>query len=388
MGKKAPATPAAPDPVTTAAAQTQTNKDTAYWNAVLNNVNQVTPYGNLTFKQSGGGPQYDYTGYQKALDTYNASGANTGATIAAPTIGSVRQTGNQVTGYRLSNGQFVDAGNNPNLKVGDKYGADTVGAPGTGAPTLDQFKTGDTPPQFTSTVDLSPEQQALYNSQVAQQQDLSNLGTKQIARIQENANTPFGYGGIGNEVKAEDVATAQARAEEALLSRLNPQFGRDEEALRTRLINQGIGQGSEAYNREFEQFGQTKNDARQQAILAATSYGGDLQNQALARRNQAIQEYTTQRNAPLNEYIGFTSGTQVQNPQFQNVNYQGASPVDYGSLVNNKYQSDINARNAKVASQNANLSALGSLAGAGLSFGLGTTAAGGKSLFGMPLWKP
>lgn len=362
MGKKSPQAPAAPDPVATAAAQTQQNKDTAYWNAVLNNVNQITPYGTLTYKQTGGGQQYDQAAYDKALAAYNAGGVGTQKKIS-----SVLYSGKQLRGYRLDDGTIVDDTTN-RFNVGDAY---SIGGSRGAAPKLEDYKLEETPPEFTSTVALSPEQQALYNSQVQQQQQLMDLGGRQISRIQESANAPFSFAGVGNEVRAEDVLQAQRSAEEALMSRMNPQFARDEEALRTRLINQGIAQGSEAYNREMEQFGQAKNDARTQAILNAQRFGGTAQEQALQRRNQAIQEYTTQRNAPLNEYIGFTSGTQVQNPQFQSTGYQGAAPVDYAGLVNNKYAADMNAYNAKVASRNANMGALGSLAGTALSAGMG-----------------
>jgi hypothetical protein len=296
LGKSSPKSPPAPDPVATAAAQTASNKETAYWNAVLNNVNQFTPYGNITYQQEGDG-------------VYNP----------------------------------------------------------------------DKPPQFTSTITLSPEQQAIYDTMVSQDRQLQNLGGQQISRIEQAVNQPYSFDGIGNEVREADVLQAQKNAEEAIMSRLTPQFGRDEEAMRTRLINQGITQGSEAYNREMEGFGQTKNDARIQALLAANQYGGDLQNQTLQRRNQGIQEYTTQRTAPLNEYIGFTSGTQVQNPQFQNISYGGAAPVDYAGLVNNKYQADMANYNARVAGRNSAIGGIFGLGGSLLS--AGGTAGGFGNLF-------
>lgn len=52
---KSPKMPAAPDPVATAAAQTQSNKDTANYTQGLNMVNQVTPYGNLTYSGTNNG---------------------------------------------------------------------------------------------------------------------------------------------------------------------------------------------------------------------------------------------------------------------------------------------------------------------------------------------
>lgn len=284
IGKKSPKAPAAPDPAATAAAQTASNKETAYWNALLNNVNQNTPYGSISYSDPSGGV-YD-----------------------------------------------------PNKA-----------------------------PQFSSTITLSPEQQALYDTQTRSEQGLASLGEEQLGRIRQSVSTPYGYGGLPDAFTAEDATTASQRGEEALMARLNPQFARDEESLRTRLINQGIGQGSEAYNREMERFSQTQNDARTQAILQGANYGGTLQQQALQRRNQGISEYDAQRNAPLNEYIGLTSGVQVQNPQFSSQSYQGAAPVDYAGLVNNQYQAQLGQYNSKVAGNNATQSALFGLGGSALA---------------------
>jgi hypothetical protein len=283
--KKTPKAPAAPDPAVTAAAQSATNKETAYWNAMLNNVNQYTPYGNIEYTQTGDG-------------------------------------------------------------------------------TYDPTK----PPQFSSKITLNPEQQAIIDSQTRSEGALANLGEQQLGRISQNANTPFSFSGLPDAFTSEDAQTASRRGEEALMSRLEPRFAQDEERLRTRLLNQGIGQGSEAYRREFDQFGQTQNDARMQAILQGANYGGALQDQSLQRRNQGINEYTTQRNAPLNEYIGLTSGVQVQNPSFQNINYGGINPVDYAGLVNQQYQSKLGQYNQKVAGNNATQSGLFSLAGTAAGF--------------------
>lgn len=68
MGK--PSAPAAPDPKETAAASTGTNIGTAIANSWMNNVDQVTPDGSLT---------YETTGYQSYTDPY------TGQTYQIPT---------------------------------------------------------------------------------------------------------------------------------------------------------------------------------------------------------------------------------------------------------------------------------------------------------------
>jgi hypothetical protein len=48
-------TPAAPNPYQTAAAQTQSNEQTAQYQQSLNNVNQITPYGSVNYAQTGTG---------------------------------------------------------------------------------------------------------------------------------------------------------------------------------------------------------------------------------------------------------------------------------------------------------------------------------------------
>lgn len=57
--------PDPPDPNVTAQAQTESNQQTAITQALLNNINQVTPFGNLTFDQIGtfedGTPQFQAT---------------------------------------------------------------------------------------------------------------------------------------------------------------------------------------------------------------------------------------------------------------------------------------------------------------------------------------
>lgn len=53
MAKSSPSPPPAPDPVATANAQTQSNLSTAEAQAALNHVNQNTPYGSVSYSQTG-----------------------------------------------------------------------------------------------------------------------------------------------------------------------------------------------------------------------------------------------------------------------------------------------------------------------------------------------
>jgi hypothetical protein len=53
MGKKTPKAPTPPNPAVVAAAQTKSNQETARTEAALNRVNQVTPWGNVTYQDLG-----------------------------------------------------------------------------------------------------------------------------------------------------------------------------------------------------------------------------------------------------------------------------------------------------------------------------------------------
>lgn len=93
--------PDPPNPYTTAAAQTQSNKDTAGYNAALNRTNTVTPYGTSTYTQNGtdatGAPLYTNTinltpQAQSQLDTQ----LNQNDAIAKLGLGLTDQIGNSI----------------------------------------------------------------------------------------------------------------------------------------------------------------------------------------------------------------------------------------------------------------------------------------------------
>ena len=74
----------------------------------------------------------------------------------------------------------------------------------------------------------------------------------------------------------------------ALRSRQDESFAQDRQALETDLRNKGIGQGSEAWRRAFDDFGEQINDARLQADLAGTADARSAYDQYL-RQQGAIE---------------------------------------------------------------------------------------------------
>lgn len=197
-------------------------------------------------------------------------------------------------------------------------------------------------PTFTETTSLSPQQQALYDLNNKTQQNLGQIGVDQSAKI---------GGLLGTNVNLNNEAT-EARLMDLGSKRLDPMFSRNEDALRTRLINQGIQPGSAAWRAEMDQFSQGKNDAYNQLLLSG--------------RGQAVQEALTERNQPINEITALLSGSQVSQPQFTGVNMPTIPTTDVAGIINTNYQQRQQNAQMETQQQNALLGGLFGLGAAGL----------------------
>lgn len=258
MGK--PDAPAPPDPIETARAQTGTNVSTAIANNAMSNVNQVTPYGNLTYEQIG---EYTWTD---------------------PT-------------------------------TGDTYSA----------------------PRTQATTTLNPMQQHTLSQTQLAQGHLANTAVDQAQFLESYLGNTDAFTDQIDE-KLYDLGS----------KRLEPRFERQEADLRTRLANQGIAPGSEAYNREIELMTEGKNDAYNQLLLTG--------------RGAAMDEV----NAPLNRIIGLLSGSQVQSPNVQIAQQSRMPTTDVAGLINQNYNQQLGAWQTDVANRQNLMGGLFGLGSAGI----------------------
>ncbi|MEN5063563.1 tail fiber domain-containing protein [Achromobacter aegrifaciens] len=320
-----------------------------------------------------------------------------------------------------------------------------AGAGGSGAvmPNAQDFYSG--ADNWTQTVNLSPEMQALFDQQMKLSQGLAGAQDAALGRVNQMMGTGFdtsslpGAGqalnmgslpGMGQALDVNslpgagfvyDPNMATNTATQAILSRVNPELDRQQEALRNQLTNQGIAQGSAAWNNAMSSFGQQRNDAVTQAGLQGINLGmqqqgltynqqtqnramaaalqgqqfaqqnglrtqeAGLQNQQFSQANQArqqaLQEQAYLRSLPLNELNALRSGSQVQMPEFPGYSQQATtSGPDYTGAAQNTYQSQLGASNAQNASNSGMMGGLFGLAGTGLGAYFGGT--GGAMLGG------
>jgi len=274
-GKGGGSAPAAPDPAATAAAQGQANKEAVRESAKVNQINQVGPYGNVT-----------YTG----------------------DIGS---------------------------------------------------------PDRTQTTTLNPTAQAVLDGQQNVSRSLTDFAQEYVPRVAEGLETPFNTADVGQAPVANDAE--RQRIEDGLMDRLNPRFEKDEAALQTRLANQGIGVGSEAYSDAYDDFNQAKTDARLSVIdRAGSEYARDYGLKQSAY-NQNLSDALLNRTQGLNEVSALVQGAPALQspPNVSPAQYQIA-PGDFQGAAALKYQGDLNAYNQRVGGAQ---SSMGGLFGLGSALG-------------------
>lgn len=184
--------------------------------------------------------------------------------------------------------------------------------------------------------------------------DTSNVDTTlgNLTSWASNASQNLGdqFGNYTFNVEASDAArqAAQDAVYNQYMERLQPQFQQQTDDLQTRLVNQGLGVGTEAYQRAMSDLLQEQNKATNQAayqsVLAGqNAYTQDLQNQIAAGSfgNQAQQAYINQLLSALtgsasgyeNQQNIFSVGTGKSNLQYQKDKANAASKSRFGSSL-------------------------------------------------------
>lgn len=273
MGKSSGSAPTPPNPERTAAAQAAANREAVRESALVNQINQVTPFGSLTY---------------------------TGA------VGS---------------------------------------------------------PDRTATTTLAPAQQQMLDYSNQAGIGFGQLANQQLSAVSDRLASPLDFGSFGAVPQANEQ-TRQATAA-AMMDRLNPQFDRDLNALETRLANQGIGYGSQAYSAAMDDFNRSRNDARLAVDAQAGNEMARMLGMQLQSRNQGLTETVQQRQIPLNELAAMLSGSQVQSPQFMNTGGYQVAPADIMGATYANYNGALNNYNMQQQQNASNMQGLFGLLGAG-----------------------
>lgn len=134
------------------------------------------------------------------------------------------------------------------------------------------------------------------------QQGLQGQAAQAMAQPFSLSGLPEVQSGDGARQQAFNAAYGQAE------SRLNPMWQQREDATRTRLLQQGLDPGSEAFQREMGSLGQQRNDAYTSALNSAqgqaTAAGDSVFRNSLMGRQQALSDALRQRGQAFGELQG------------------------------------------------------------------------------------
>src|SRR5690625_310697 len=378
--------PAPPDYVAAAKATAQGDLDLAKYQTQANRINQYTPWGNVTYTND---RQFDQQAYDAAMAAYNRQVQQQ---QSAPSGWSYVRPNHGYGESDMGIGRLMPvSGGGLGGGLGGLMGSQSTPT----MPDPKDFYTGGD--NWEQHVQLAPELQAMLEQEWAIQQGLVDPQNAALARVQEMMAAGFdpsalpeggtAFAPSGEILPTYDPNLQTNNATELLMGRINPQLDRQREALRAQLANQGIAQGSPAYNQAMLEFGQQANDAHNQAALQGIGLGMQQQglqfSQGLANRQltaaeqaqqfgqseqarqRALTEAAYLRSLPMQELGMLMGGNQVQMPQFPGYAQQGqvAGP-DLLGAAGAQHQGNIGKWNANQAQRQQSMQGWGGLGGA------------------------
>jgi hypothetical protein len=213
-------------------------------------------------------------------------------------------------------------------------------------------------PTWTATTSLSPDQQQLYNYDIATSKGLGELQTKGLGYVGSMLDKPFTTQNL-----AQFGIKGGENYEDAIMRRLQPTIAAETKSFDAQMANQGIPVGSEAYMNAKRVFDARQNDKLTSAITGGFDVGSRM-------RQQQFGEQAYMRNEPINTLNAVRSGSQVTGPSgyFVNAPQQATtSGADYLSAAGMTGNANIAAANAENAQRNAMIQGL---------FSIGSTMAG------------
>lgn len=290
-------------------------------------VNQFSPYGSQTWQRNS---SFDEAGYNEALKNYE--NRNSLYYAANP---DVKAAGMDAGAHWAKYGQHEN-------RQGAYFDA----------PDKDKF----TRNTWDYKVNLSPDQQKLFDANTGAQLQLSQLLGGLAGRTTDSLGKPLNLSGVPKLAtdpfqfygKGADAAYSQATRY------LKPQLEQQQQGMEARLAEQGFVPGTPAYARAMTDFQTSQNNAFGDARDRATQFGAQWGSTAFGNQNnartQGIAELLMQRQLPLNELNALRSGTQAQMPnnpaQYSTPNF---NPVDIAGLTGQQYQNDLAQYNANQA---------------------------------------
>ena len=206
---------------------------------------------------------------------------------------------------------------------------------------------------YTATQTLSPEQQKIYEQESQLNEGLMSTANKGLDYANEVLSKP----GVDTSKLPSYGINPGETYSDAIMRRLAPQIAQESEMSDAQLANQGIAQGTQAYENAKRQLAMSQNDRQLAAITGGMNVG-------LGANQQAFQQEAYNQMQPINVINALRTGSQVQNPSYastpQQANTAGADILGATQAGYNAELANVNAQNAASGGFMSGLMGLGS----------------------------
>lgn len=253
MGKPSP--PPAPDYVGAAKEQGTANVNSAIATNYMNQANQIGPNGSLT---------YDYN-YDKAYTL--PDGTKIPQATATTTLSPDQQ-------------KLLDQNNGLAIQLNDVAGRGINYVDQAANTPIDQSAL----PGRGSLPAVRPMQGGVDGT------------TYQTSIPQQNMQSSYDFSKLGAMPSSDSFTADRDRITQAYMQRMQPLMDQQRDQTYTKLANQGINRGSEAYNWDNDMLGRQENDMRIAALLAGDQTQQNYYNNAMGIRQQGANESMAQGN--------------------------------------------------------------------------------------------
>ena len=184
---------------------------------------------------------------------------------------------------------------------------------------------------YTATQTLAPGQQDILDRQTQLSSGL--LGTAQQGL--DYASGLMSKPGVDMSKLPSYGINPGETYSDAIMRRLQPQIAQQSEMSDAQLANQGIAQGTEAYNNAKRQLTQQQND-----LLTSAQIQG--MNTGLSANQQAFQQEGYNQMQPINVINALRTGSQVSGPSYVNTpNQANTAGPDLLGATNAQYQNQL-----------------------------------------------
>jgi hypothetical protein len=267
--------------------------------------------------------------------------------------------------------------------------------------------TGQNVTRWVQNQDVSPELKNALSQQFALTGQKTDLASGQMDRVAQDLSQPFDWQNLpetGSPLQTrnisptttgfnpEDFAKQRDDYTQAAWQQMQPEHQRQEEALRTRLMNQGLPAGSEGFNNELNRLQGAQSAEKWNALNAGITQQKTLNDMMLAsqgqafgqsatasgqgfaqdkdastyqnlQRQQAIAEQAQRRGISLNEMNAIINGQQINPAQMPSFNPAGqGAGANYLAAAQGQGQSDMARWQADLANTQATNAGAGTLA--------------------------